>query len=96
MTQMQTQKPSVRIEGWAVVPSLNTASYEELEPGNLLVGKVFGHPRISHGMLIFTSAILSIDAEKGIVETKNTSYRLGEASREYDAWVREQTTGEAA
>jgi hypothetical protein len=91
---MQTRKPSVRIEDWAVVPSPNTASYQDLRPGNLLVGKVFGHPRINEGAFIFSSPILSLDVNHKAVETRNTVYRLGEASRDYKAWAQE--TGAAA
>jgi len=93
---MRTQKPSVKIEEWAVVPGLNTASYQDLRPGNLLVGKVFGHPRIDEGAFIFSSPILSLDINNKAVVTQNTVYRLGEASRDYKAWTREHTTGAAA
>ena len=87
---MRTQKPSVQLEDWAVVPSVNTGSYQELRPGNLLVGRAFGHQRIKRGMFIFSSPIVRVDAENKIVETRNTSYCLGEASPEYKAWSRRQ------
>jgi hypothetical protein len=87
---MRTQKPSVKLEDWAVVPSANAGTYQELRPGNLLVGRAFGHHRIKRGMFIFTSPIVRVDAENKIVETRNTSYWLGEASREYKAWSRTQ------
>ena len=89
---MRTQKPSVKLEDWAVVPSANTGTYQELRPGNLLVGRAFGHHRIKIGMFIFTSPIVRVDAENKIVETRNTSYCLGEASREYRAWSQMQGT----
>jgi hypothetical protein len=87
---MSTQKPLVRLEGWAVVAGTNRAAYEKLRPGNLLLGKAFGHQRIKTGMFIFTSPIVRVDFELGIAETRNTSYFLGEASAEYDAWSRTQ------
>jgi hypothetical protein len=93
---MQTQKPSVKLEDWAVVPGLNSGSYQALRPGNLLVGRAFGHQRIEKGKFIFTSPIVHVDAQQRIVETKNTCYSLGEASREYLAWSREQGAGAAA
>ena len=93
---MRTQKPSVKLEDWAVVPSANSGSYQHLRPGNLLVGRAFGHQRIKTGMFIFTSPIVRVDTENKIVETRNTSYCLGEASREYKAWRRAQGTGAAA
>ena len=93
---MRTQKPSVRLEDWAVVPSANTGSYQELRPGNLLVGRAFGHQRIKTGMFIFTSPIVRIDTTNKIVETRNTCYSLGEASLEYKAWRREHGASAAA
>ena len=86
---MQTQKPSVKLEDWAVVPGPNSGSYEALQPGNLLVGRAFGHHRIQTGKFIFTSPIVRVDTQQRIVETKNTRYSLGEASHEYKAWSRE-------
>jgi hypothetical protein len=93
---MQTQKPSVKLEDWAVVPGLNSGSYQALRPGNLLVGRAFGHQRIEKGKFIFTSPIVRIDAQQRIVETKNTCYSLGEASHEYKAWSRVHEPGAAA
>lgn len=84
------QKPCARLENWAVVPSASNAHYEELQAGNLLVGKVFGHPRIQEGTFIFTSPIVRVDAHTNMVETRNTAYRLGDASREYKNWTREK------
>jgi hypothetical protein len=84
---MSTQKPSVRLEDWAVVTSANRGTYEELRPGNRLVGRAYGHHRISSGMFIFSSLIVRVDEERQVAETENTSYCLGEASREYKAWA---------
>jgi hypothetical protein len=92
---MRTQKPSVKIENWAVVPGLNTAGYQSLRPGNLLVGKVFGHPRIEEGAFVFSSPIVSLDMNNQAVVTRNTVYRLGEASAGYKAWVGEQKNAAA-
>jgi len=87
---MRTQKPSVELEDWAVVPNLKNGQYELLRPGNLLVGRAFGHQRIKSGTFIFSSLIVSVDLKNNIAETKNTSYRLGEASHEYKTWSKEQ------
>jgi hypothetical protein len=86
---MRKRKPCARLEDWAVVPSANIAAYQELRAGNLLVGKVFGHPTIAEGKFIFTSPIVRTD---GImtVETMNTAYCLGQASREYQDWSERQ------
>jgi hypothetical protein len=83
---MQTQKPSVKLEDWAVVPGVNSGSYQALRPGNLLVGRAFGHQRIEKGKFIFSSPIVRVDTQQRIVETKNTLYSLGEASHEYKSW----------
>ena len=93
---MRTQKPSVKLEDWAVVPSLKDGKYQELRPGNLLVGRAFGHHRIKSGTFIFTSLIVGVDLQNNIAETKNTSYHLGEASYEYKMWSREQSGRTAA
>jgi hypothetical protein len=93
---MRAQKPSVKLEDWAVGPSLKNGKYEELRPGNLLVGRAFGHHRIKSGSFIFTSPIVGVDLENNIAETQNTSYQLGEASREYKIWSREQGSRTAA
>ena len=93
---MQTEKPSVKLEDWAVVPGVNSVSYQALRPGNLLVGRAFGHQRIEKGKFIFTSPILRVDTQQRIVETRNTLYSLGEASHEYKAWSREQGPDVAA
>lgn len=93
---MRTQKPSVKLEDWAVVPSMHSGSYQALRPGNLLVGRAFGHRRFEKGRFIFTSPIVRVDVQNKIVETRNTRYSLGEASREYKAWFGEQKKGAAA
>jgi hypothetical protein len=88
---MPKQKPSARLENWAVVESENIASYQVLRAGSLLVGKVFSHPRIGEGTFIFTSPIERFDEKTKVAETRNTAYRLGQASREYMMWTEEQT-----
>jgi hypothetical protein len=93
---MRTQKPSVELEDWAVVPSLKNGKYEELRPGNLLVGRAFGHQRITSGTFIFTSPIVDVDLQNNIAKTNNTSYHLGEASHEYKVWSKERANSTAA
>jgi len=93
---MRTQKPSVKLEDWAVVPGATIGTYGQLEAGNLLVGRAFGHQRINEGMFIVTSPIVRVDSENGIAETRNTSYSLGMAGHEYQAWTRDQTIVSAA
>ncbi len=88
---MPKQKPCARLENWAVVESANIASYQVLRAGSLLAGKVFSHSRIGEGTFIVTSPIVRIDEKRKVVETKNTSYHLGQASREYQIWIEEQT-----
>ena len=83
---MRKQKPCARLENWAVVPGIHLATYQELEAGNVLVGKVFGHPTIDEGTFIFSSPIVRCDSGRGVAETRNTAYSLGEASQEYKLW----------
>jgi hypothetical protein len=75
---------------------VNIAGYQELQTGHLLVGKVYNHPRIDSGKFIFSSPIVRLDAKSGIVETRNTSYCLGQASRDYETWVEEKKQSDAA
>ena len=93
---MRTQKPSVKLEDWAVVPSAKPGNYEALKPGNLLVGRAFGHQRIKQGTFIFSSPIVRVDARNGVAETRNTCYDLGEISQDYQAWLIQQPNRTAA
>jgi hypothetical protein len=93
---MRTHVASVKLEDWAVVPSANPGSYEVLQPGNLLVGRAFGHQRIKPGMFIFTSPIVRMDITNQLVETRNTVYSLGEISKEYKTWLGQQPKQTAA
>ena len=93
---MRALKPSVKLEDWAVVPSLRNGQYQELSTGNLLVGRAFGHQRIKSGSFIFSSPIVGVDWQNNTVETKNTSYELGEASLEYKNWSKERQHTNAA
>jgi hypothetical protein len=93
---MPNQKPCARLENWAVVESANVTTYEALRAGSLLVGKVSGHPRMGEGTFIFTSPIVRFDEKTNIAETRNTSYRLGQASREYKIWTEQKEQSGAA
>jgi hypothetical protein len=84
---MTAQKPLVKLEGWAVVAGQNRGVYEALQPGNLLLGRAYGHNKIASGMFIFSSPIVHVDAERNIAETRNTSYQLGAANPDYEAWT---------
>lgn len=80
-------KPMVTIEQWSVVRSIVSPSYAELQPGNHLKGVVFEHAKFKRLSLVYTSHILSVDFSQAVVETLNTTYRLGEPSDEYRAWL---------
>ena len=90
------QKPLVTIENWAVVQSVVSAKYEELQPGKHLMGNVFGHASLPEAVFIFTSPILNVNAISGQVETRNTMYRLGEASDTYKSWIHDRERETAA
>jgi len=80
------RKPFVALENWAVVPTVGSLSFEPLQPGKRLVGNVFGHANLPGRAFVWTSSILTIDRSKGLVETSNTVYRLGQAHEAYEAW----------
>jgi hypothetical protein len=79
-------KPVVLIENWAVVQSPIFRSYDELGPGKHLMGKVLGHANLPDMLLIYTSPIVSVDTNKGVIETLNTVYQLGKPSDDYKTW----------
>jgi len=85
------RKSLVAIENWAVVESVISPSYEELQPGKHLMGNVLGHASLQNTKLIYTSRILNV--YQGVVETLNTLYQLGEPSEEYKDWERKREAG---
>jgi hypothetical protein len=89
-------QPLVILENWAVVDSVVSRSYHELQPGKHLTGTVFGHANLPDKNFIFTSPILDVDSNKGVVQTRNTTCQLGEASDAYKTWDRERSRSAAA
>ena len=89
-------KPLVTIENWAVVQRAVALSYEELQPGKRLIGKVVGHRALPNAEFIYTSPILSVNVNKGRVETRNTVYQLGKPSDAYRTWEHEHKVEAAA
>jgi len=85
------RKSLVAIENWAVVESVISPSYEQLQPGKHLMGNVLGHASLQNTKLIYTSRILNVFP--GVVETLNTLYQLGEPSEEYKEWERKREAG---
>lgn len=62
-------KQKARLEEWCTTPTFD---------GKLLLrGKVYGHPLLIDGDFIYTTEIVKVHKEKGIVETLNTLYTLG-------------------
>jgi len=76
-------KPVVRIENWSVVGSIIYYGFRNLEPG-------------ARNGTIYTSAILTIDRLKGLVETHNSIYSLGDVSEDYARWLDAQEHARAA
>jgi hypothetical protein len=94
-TKRTMHKPFVTLENWAVVESALSRSYQELQPGKLLTGNVFGHAKLADKKFIYTSAIVSVDRSRGMVETRNTVYHLGEASDGYKVWKYQRSAAAA-
>lgn len=42
----------------------------------ILIGRVFNHPRLSDGKVIFTSSVLHVAEDQSYAMTRNTHYRL--------------------
>ncbi|MGA7523351.1 MAG: hypothetical protein WBW84_12920 [Acidobacteriaceae bacterium] len=89
------QKKIVRIENWSVVSSVIYDGFCELEPGRRLTGAVLGHSHLRNG-LIYTSAIQIVDRRAGLVETRNTTYELGQINPEYEHWLEAREKARAA
>jgi hypothetical protein len=89
------KKPLVIIENWAVVQKAVPLSYEELQPGKRLIGKVVGHRVLPNAEYIYTSPIVRVDINEGRVETRNTVYRLGKPSDAYSTWEHEHRVAAA-
>lgn len=89
------KKPLVTIENWAVVQRAVALSYEELQPGRRLIGKVTDHKTFTNAEFIYTSPIVSVDVNEGRVETRNTVYRLGKPSDAYRTWEHEHRVAAA-
>jgi hypothetical protein len=80
------RKREVTLENWAAVQSAHSPSFEELKPGVHLMGNAIGHQGLPGLSFIYTSIILKVDDVKGLVETSNTLYRLGQPHETYKAW----------
>jgi hypothetical protein len=78
-------KPLAIIEKWEVVQS-TSQRFKAFEVGTCLRGYVFGRANLSSTKLVYTSPIVGANLTLGLVETRNTIYRLGEPSEEYKSW----------
>jgi hypothetical protein len=83
------EKLSAKVENWSVVDNLIFHGFRKLEPGMRLTGYIKGHADIPNGV-IFTSVIQNVDQIKGLVETTNTVYELGQVNEVYEHWNSEQ------
>ena len=79
------EKPTVKIDDWSVVDNVVSQVYRELEPGRRLFGTILGHADLPNG-IIYTSAIVRVDRVRGLVETRNSVYQLGQVSDSYARW----------
>ena len=79
-------KSIATIQSWAVVDTVVSQSFAALRAGNRLIGHVLGLPRLPYAKLAYTSPIVKVNPTRGLVETRNTIYRLGEISEAYASW----------
>jgi hypothetical protein len=80
------EKLSAKIENWSIVDNLIFHGFRELEPGQRLTGYLMGHTDLPNGV-IYTSVIQSVDRARGLVETGNAVYQLGQVNEEYEQWA---------
>lgn len=80
---------NAKIEDW----SFQLDNYDPYLPPEarptILVGRVYGHPKLTDGHLTATSAVKYWLFIKGIVLTRNTVYRLGTPDPNWLAWYNE-------
>lgn len=65
-------KQTATLECWVAVPDTHNPSF--------FTGHVLNHPRQHHftpGKRQATSAVVAFDLDNGLLETRNTIYRLG-------------------
>lgn len=78
-------KTLVRIENWSVVDNLVFHGYRGLEAGQRLTGIILATTDLPKG-IIYTAVIQSVDLKKGVVETQNTTYELGQVDADWERW----------
>ena len=83
-------KTLVRIENWSVVDNLVFRGFRGLEAGHRLTGTILATTDLPKG-IIYTSVIQSVDLRRGIVETQNTTYELGQMDEAWERWEAGQT-----
>lgn len=86
MGQIILSKPPVVIQDWSVVDDVISPAYRDLAPGYRLTGTTFGSAG-SRWDLVYSSAILSVDEVRGLVETGNMVYQLGKIDEHYERWL---------
>jgi hypothetical protein len=79
-------KTLTTIQCWAVVEAAVSQRFAVLQVGNRLRGHVLGLEHVPYMKLVHTSPIMHVDFARGLVETRNTTFLLGEASEEYESW----------
>ncbi len=65
-------KQRARLEDWTLIN------------GDMLSGKVYGHPKLRDGTEVVTSRVAKLDLETGEAVTANTDYILGESRKSDD------------
>lgn len=94
MAPLAADKPRVRIDNWSVVDDVISPAYRELVPGYRLSGFLLRDGEVPCG-LVYSSAILRVDAVASRVETAEAIYELGKMDRRYERWLR-RTVEDAA
>lgn len=79
-------KRNPRIENWSVRAIGDEYTAPEAMR-TVLVGEVYEDIRAADGTLVQTSSLEEIDAEAGWAQTKNTRYRLGKVSPEFQSYL---------
>jgi len=76
------------LEDWKIINYYSIASLAKPEDDFVVVvGKVYNDSRFENGKIIRTSVIKVANIKDGYVETRNTTYLLGEIDKDYKLFL---------
>lgn len=78
-----------KLENWSIVKEDSNPFLAPEIRGFILKGNIYNDNRFQNGSLIVTSTIQEINIKNRVARTRNTLYRLGEPSKNYLKWLKD-------